>query len=92
LYTNKKLRLRVSTNNGKRLICSVGYDNTVRELAQCILGIYNELISDPTHRYYKPGYRAKRIYNTRIRSYYLSMGDYVIDVLNDFDEVECDVE
>jgi hypothetical protein len=29
LYTNKKLRLRVITNNNKRFICSINYSATI---------------------------------------------------------------
>lgn len=50
------------------------------------------MLTDPTHKYYKPSFRAQRIYNLRVKSYYLRPGDIVSDILNDYDEVECDVE
>mgnify|MGYP006928487425 CR=1 FL=1 len=91
LYTNKKLKLWVNTSNGLRFVCSPTYDSCVRSLQQLILQKYNEFIADPTHRYYEAGPKARGVYNIRVKSYYLSPSDYVIDVLNDFDEIECDI-
>jgi hypothetical protein len=85
LYTNKKMRVRVSTSNNKRFICTIRRDATVSELAQAILERYNSLISDPLHRYFKEGFTATRIMNLRQRSFYLSRTDYVSDLLNDDD-------
>lgn len=53
LYTNKKMRVRVSTSNNKKFMCTVRRDNTVHELGEAVLERYNSLISDPMHRYYK---------------------------------------
>lgn len=92
LYTNKRMRIRVSTSNNRRFICTVRRDASVHELAEAVLERYNSLISDRMHRYFKEGFTATRIYNLRQRSFYLSRTDYVGDLLNDDDEVECDVE
>lgn len=61
-------------------------------MQQLILEKYNEFIGDPTHRYYQAHPKAKGVYNIRLKCYYLSPSDYVVDVLNDFDEIECDVD
>lgn len=80
------------TSNNKRFICHARYDQSVRQLADNIKQVYNEMLADPTHKYYRPNYKASRVYNLRVRSFYLRHGDILSDILNDYDEVECDVE
>ena len=71
----------------------MAYECTVEELADRILKIYTQFQKDPTHRYYSTDNKvAKRIYNIRSHSYHLGRTDYVADLVNDLDEIECDVE
>lgn len=55
--------------------------------------MYTQFQKDPAHKYYTFGENvARRVYNIKSHSYYLGRTDYVGDLLNDLDEIECDVE
>lgn len=86
-YQHQKLRLKVCTNTGLNIMCTVNKDWTVDKLYPHITGLYKEVTEDQ-------GGNNVFVYITTLKknSFFIPKSQVVGEIFNDGDEVTCNVE